>query len=396
MKWIKEYSKFLKESKLQVEEQSLIIEKQIMHDLSKDFWNLCLKSEVFTIDEKEYISKNLSTIEVKLNEEWEWLDKAVNYAKEKGDKFIKIIKGRIEKLKAGIKNFIKSMVEMAKNLLTSFFSAANKYAQKLSKSSKTKVEQVLEKNKVPEDEWSQLKLTLEHWGLLAKDKVNSAAAAYSSAKNLFINVQSSAEKQSIENLNQINFSEVEEDVLIHFYNFDKINEAEDAQNVQNKEAGSTTVWSWLLKFLGQEKLDPDVKIGKKLFWWGKFFLKVLGFILSPLTKLLESLIKFSGNKILKGISHLTKQMSGPGVFEFVVLGGIVAGLVGIAAEAALLSHLEFPGNQELHQVVSWIAHAVEAAGDLAGWYKIITTTLTTFCLVMTVWHVYEEIKHLKH
>jgi hypothetical protein len=50
----------------------------------------------------------------------------------------------------------------------------------------------------------------------------------------------------------------------------------------------------------------------------------------------------------------------------------------------------------MHSVVSWISHSFEYAGDLVGWYKIISSTLTLFCLALTIHEVAKEIKHLVH
>ena len=78
------------------------------------------------------------------------------------------------------------------------------------------------------------------------------------------------------------------------------------------------------------------------------------------------------------------------------MGGVIAGLIGIVAEGALLNHIEFPGSGAMHSTVSWVSHTLEHAGDLVGWYKIISYTLTAFCLAMTVYEVCKEIEHLVH
>ena len=403
MKYVKGYSKFVKESKKQIEKNAIIVEKQLLNDFSKGFWALCIKSSIFTNEEKEFITENLSTSDVKLNEEWEWLDKAVTFAKDKGGKILDTIKSRIEKLTSGIKQFIASMVEMAKNLWAAMITGVKKLAGELSDKHKEKVKVIIEKapEKEKMDELNQLKSTVQHWGLISTTVAEiTQAKANTAVTNLFVKSQVDAEQQSINNLKEAEaleesiFFGVEDDILVHFYN---INEAEE---VAAKEEGDTeqkkSVWDWILKFLGQEGLDPEVKGGEKLLWWGKFFLKVLGLIFSPLVKLLEGLLKWKGNKILQGVSWLTNQTGGPGVYKFVVMGAVVAGLIGIVLEGALLNHIEFPGAGAMHSTVSWISHSLAHAGDLVGWYKTISYTLTVFCLALTIHEVAKEIGHLVH
>ena len=401
MKYVKGYSKFVKESKKQIKKNAIIVEKQLLNDFSKGFWDLCVKSSIFTNEEKVFITENLSTSDVKLNEEWEWLDKAVTFAKDKGGKILDTIKSRIEKLTSGIKQFIASMVEMAKNLWAAMITGVKKLAGELSDKHKEKVKVIIEKapEKEKMDELNQLKSTVQHWGLISTTVAEiTQAKANTAVTNLFVKSQVDAEQQSINNLKEAEaleesiFFGVEDDILVHFYN---INESEE---VVAKEGGEEkkSVWDWILKFLGQEGLDPEVKGGKKLLWWGKFFLKVLGLIFSPLVKLLEGLLKWKGNKILQGVSWLTNQTGGPGVYKFVIMGGVVAGLIGIVLEGALLNHIEFPGAGAMHSTVSWISHSLAHAGDLVGWYKTISYTLTVFCLALTIHEVAKEIGHLVH
>ncbi len=401
MKYVKGYSKFVKESKKQIEKNAIKVEKQLLNHFSKGFWALCIKSSIFTNEEKVFITENLSTSDVKLNEEWEWLDKAVTFAKDKGGKILDTIKSRIEKLTSGIKQFITSMVEMAKNLWAAMITGVKKLAGELSDKHKEKVKVIIEKapEKEKMDELNQLKSTVQHWGLMGTTVAEiTQAKANTAVTNLFVKSQADAEQQSINNLKKAEaleesiFFGVEDDILVHFYN---INESEE---VVAKEGGEEkkSVWDWILKFLGQEGLDPEVKGGKKLLWWGKFFLRVLGLIFSPLVKLLEGLLKWKGNKILQGVSWLTNQTGGPGVYKFVVMGAVVAGLIGIVLEGALLNHIEFPGAGAMHSTVSWISHSLAHAGDLVGWYKTISYTLTVFCLALTIHEVAKEIGHLVH
>jgi hypothetical protein len=146
------------------------------------------------------------------------------------------------------------------------------------------------------------------------------------------------------------------------------------------------VWGGFAKwFLDMEQSTPPVK--GKAVWWLKLILKVVGLVLSPVVKALEVAAKFITSNILKGASAATKWLKGPGVFEFLVLGGIVAGLPALVTEFSLVGH----------KMPEAFAHIFEVVGlflsEVSG-MKVLLTIFGAFCAAMTLYQLIVEFKHL--
>lgn len=413
MRYIKGYQKFINESKRAIDKNALIVEKQVLNEFSSNFWTLCLKSEIFTNEEKIYIQDNLMNEKVSLvKEEWEWLDKAVNWAKDKGEKMLDFVTDKIKAVKEGIKGFVASMVAFAKK----FFSQSVNYAitqaaklkQKLTGDGKVKkqVEQ-LDPTK-SKAEVSDLKKTLQFWApgntaaeakpsnkaegqIEAKIKTAEAEAVSSSEKNLE-EAQEEAKNESFTSI----FQSTNDDILASFYNLSLIKEAEEGEEKKEDKSLGQKCVDWILSFLGQEKIDPDAKTGKKILWWGKLFLKILSTCLSPILKVVEALVKVGANQVLAAVSTLTAALGGPGAFKFGLLGGLCGGIVGIIYDTIMLFGGEAGGADTMAAVKKWLAMAINESLELFPSYKILKYILAGFCAGMTLWHVIEEIKHLAH
>jgi hypothetical protein len=143
-------------------------------------------------------------------------------------------------------------------------------------------------------------------------------------------------------------------------------------------------------------MDPDAKTGKKLFWWGKLFLKVLSICLSPILKIVELLVKAGANLALQGVSMITGSLGGPGSFKFALLGGLCGGIIGMIYDSIMLFGGEAGGADTMAMVKAWLAHAVNESLELFPTYKTLKYIMAGFCAGMTLWHVIEEIKHLSH
>lgn len=388
MKHLRSYNQHLKLSKKTVKNNLILVEKKLMNDFSDNFYTLCLNSSLFSLNEKNFITENFSTQKIDLiAEEWQWLDNLVK----KGSDIVKKIKDKVKTIRDNISAFIQSMISFAKKFLTGFFDAAIKVSKKIFEKNKDKLNKDLE-NLDPvkkKEELEQLKETHDFFSNKFKVKIveiveNAKSEAESSLdKNLDILDSESQNEESI----FLDFKN--EDILQHLYEM-KITEA--SANT-DKPKGVT---GWLLEFLGQSELDPEAKTGKKLLWWGKLFLKVLSTCLSPFVKIIEFTIKLGGNKILEGLSMLSKKLAGPGVYKFVLLGGIVAGILGLITESMLLAHIHFPGDKFLETVIIWIQKTIENFGEFCDWIKPIGFICTGFCALMTLWHVTEEFSHLAH
>jgi len=110
-------------------------------------------------------------------------------------------------------------------------------------------------------------------------------------------------------------------------------------------------------------------------------------VLSPIVKALEVAAKYVSSNILKGASAVSKYLSGPGVFEFLILGGIVAGIPALVTEFTLVSHKMPEAWAHIFEIVSHFL--AEAAG-----FKVLITIFGAFCTAMTFAQLCVEFKHL--
>jgi hypothetical protein len=413
MKYIRNYHSFIRESKKQIGKNALVVEKQVLNEFSSDFWGLCLRSSIFTNEEKVYIENNLSNKKVSLlNEEGEWLDKAVDWAKDKGEKMLGFVSDKIKSIKNGLKDFVSSMVAFAKKILMSGLNAAltqaKKFKQKVTGDGKFKENL---KNIDPEkskEEFEDFVKTIQFWapgksaaeakpsvdkaGGQIESKIKSAEGeAISSTEKNLTEAEDEAKNESVSTI----IYSTNDDVLESFYNLSLIKEAEESKDGEKKTTGQKCI-DWILGFLGQDKMDPDAKAGKKLFWWGKLFLKVLSTCLSPILKIVESLVKTGANLALKGVSMVTGALGGPGAFQFAVLGGLCGGIVGIIYDSLMLfgDGGESTGADTMAVVKKWLAHAINESLELFASYKTLKYIFAGFCAAMTLWHVIEELAHL--
>jgi len=411
MRHIHTYKGFIKESIKAIDKQTLIIEKQLYNHISSNFWRLCNNSTVFTIEEKKLINNHFIQEKVDLlKEEWKFLDKAVDYfqnkSKEIKDKFI----AKLKDIKDSISSYVKSVKEFAKNIFFSLLDGITLKANEIFKQNKEKFEEkikALDKLKLHEEK-KKLIETFSWWGyvskgvddlLKAKPILNSSASKSISSKidSTQSNVESEAEKnisdaeKEMEEGKNESFESIlnstNDDILLSFY---LLKEQEEV-----KEGKIDSCIAWLLKFLEVEKLDPEVKTGKKLLWWGKLFLKILQACLNPIVILVEKVIV---KNALTATSWITNKLGGPGPYEFVLLGGVAAGLFGVVADFGLIFPTDNPFIKSLGFVKSWLAHVMEYAGGIFPAYETIKTFLKMFCLTMAMFHLshaiheYEESK----
>lgn len=422
MKYMRNYNSFVKESKKQIDKNALVVEKQVLNEFSSDFWSLCLRSKIFTNEEKSYIENNLSNKKVSLlNEEWEWLDKAVDYAKDKGEKMFNYVSDKIKAVKNGLKEFVSSMVTYAKNMFMSMIKGAlnqaAKFKEKVTGDGKIK-KQIDELDpQESKNEIADLKKTFQFWapgktvaeaaaGIItnstsfdkiggqieAKIKTAEAEAVSSTEKNLS-EAEADSKNESVSSI----IHSTGDDILESFYNLSLIKEAEEAPEADEKKktTGQKCI-DWILSFLGQEKLDPEAKKGTKIFWWGKLFLKILATCLSPILKVVEFLVKTGANYALRGVSLITGVLGGPPPVKFALLGALCGGIVGLIYDSIMLFGGKVGGADTMAIVKAWLAEAINGALELFPAWKTLKYILAGFCAGMTFWHVLEEIKHLMH
>jgi len=235
MKYLKRYEKFVNENikfiGKNIDGNLLIVEKKVLNDFSNSFWDMSLKSSVFSIDEKKFIKENLLNVKVDLiNEGWltDTLGEVWNKAKEVGgqvwDKVkskITIIKDNIKNLCSGISDFIK---EMFKSIGNSLVTKSQSLKEKVKTEFPEKVKAAIQKNK-PKDEdlgneLKQLSATSKH--LTESIKVGLFVKNVDTSDD---NIISGAESEVGELESELKAESIKHDILSAFY----IKEADEVE-----------------------------------------------------------------------------------------------------------------------------------------------------------------------
>lgn len=439
MKYLNRYEKFMNENAKNVikniDKDLMIVEKQVLNDFSISFWDMSMRSSVFTEDEKTFIKENLLSIKVDLvNEGWltDTLSATWDKAKEVGGQVWDKVKRKITIIKDNIRNLCVGIADFVKELFKSIGSSITDKIEKLkattSKDFPVKVKEALAKKpldkKAAATEIGQLKSTCDH--LTYAIKTGFMVASIDAVDD---NIAKEAESQVGELENELKTESLNNDILSAFY----IYEAETAEveykvgdiveynrgdgkkdtkeiiridgdsfffkSKEGKEFSKTKadivgkskttgakVWGGFAKwFLDMEQATPPVE--GKAVWWIKLILKVITLVLSPIVKALEVAAKFISSNILKGVSAVSKYLKGPGVFEFMVLGGILAGIPALITEFSLVSH---------NMPEPW-SHIFEVVGhflaEVSG-FKILLTIFGAICSAMTLYQLVVEFQHL--
>ena len=409
MRYIRNYNRFLKQSVKAIDKQTIIIERQLINDFSLNFWTLCNNSSVFSIEEKQLINNHFILERVDLlKEEWKFLDKAVDYfqdkQKEVRDRFVT----KLKEIKDSISGYVQSVKEFAKKIFFALLDGVKSKADEVIKKHRPNFEQkvkALDQVKL-HSEKKQLIETFSWWGYVTKaaddflkTKPLPGAPYFGSISNKIDSNYKNVESETSQNISDAEkemegtknesissiITSTNDDVLLSFY---LLKEQEE-----KKESKIESCVAWLLKFLEVEKLDPEVKTGKKLLWWGKLFLKILQACLNPIIMLIEKVIV---KNALSATSWVTNKLGGPGPYEFVLLGGVAAGMFGLLADFGLMFPIDNPFIQSLGFVKSWLAHALEYAGDIFPAYGTIKTFLKLFCLAMALLHLSHSIHEYEH
>ena len=126
MKYLKRYERFVNENVRAVvkniDKELMIVEKQVLNDFSGSFWDMSLRSKVFTEEEKNFIKENLLSVKVDLvNEGWlsDTLTGVWDKAKEVGGKIWDKVKSKITAIKENIKNLCSGIAEFVKSFFKS-------------------------------------------------------------------------------------------------------------------------------------------------------------------------------------------------------------------------------------------------------------------------------------
>lgn len=411
MSYVRNYKSFVNEQKKYAEKQSKIVKGQIYEELSDNFWNLCLKSEVFDNTEKKFIKNELMESKVNLlKEEWEFLDKAYNWAKDKGEKFVNSFKERVKKIIDGISWFVKGIMTFCKNVFIGMLNGALNLGKKLSGDKKGEIEKKLKSadQKTVKEEIPNLKKVFnflrtgdENKDALQSNDINpnlskkvstSLEAGEANIESTTLKELQETEGQVEENVSFIEYNE-KDDLIKHFYEYNLIKEGEVVKNV--KASAFESLLDWFKSFI-EKSDDSEVSTGKKLIWWGRLILRVLSSFFGLIVKVAELVGEIVTNASLTFVSKISKWAGGPGPFKFVALGAIVGALVGIVGDVCLLvGATPFPGMEAAMDLKKWFLTAFNmyASTDPIG--KIIKVLLTVAAIGFAIHHVYHTMHHLK-
>jgi fumarate reductase subunit D len=409
MSYIRNYKSFVKEQKKYADKQSNIIKGQIYTELSESFWSLCLESDVFNSIEKSFIKNELIDSKVDLvKEEWEFLDKAVKYVKDKGEKFVNSFKERVKKIIDGISWFVKGIMAFCKNVFLGMLNGALDLGKKLSLSKKKEIDAKLkstDQSKLKE-EIPNLKVVFNY--LRTGDEKKSALETNQLNPNLSkkigstlesgeANIESTTLKELQETEDQVgesnSFIEItkDDDVIKHFYEYRLFNEA----TAEIKSSAFNSLVEWFKSFT-EKSTDPDVSTGKKLIWWGRVILRVLSSFFGLIVKVAELVGEVVTNASLTLISKISQWSGGPGPFKFVALGAIVGALVGIVGDVCLLvGATPFPGMEAAMDLKKWFLAAFNLYAETDPIGKTIKVILTVAAIGFAIYHVHHTIHELK-
>jgi len=435
MKYLKRYERFVNENVRMVAKninrELMIVEKQVLSDFSGSFWEMSLRSNAFTEDEKRFIRESLLSVSVDLVSEG-WLSDTVHgiwdKAKDAGGKMFDKIKSKINSIKENIKSLCSGIAEFIK----SFFKSMGESITKRMAAMKEKAKQVFPekakeaKAKVKDEELgSELKQLASTYGHLSSSIKSGLFSKNVEASD--DSVIKDAESQVGELESELKAESLNHDILGSFYVYeaeeaeykagDKVKyrmkdggEAEkeiikiegDSIFFKDKEgkefsktkdeilgkAGSAAgkAWGGFAKwFLDMEQATPPEK--GKAVWWISLILKVASLILSPIVKAIETAVKFAASNMLKAASAVSKYLGGPGVFEFLILGGIVAGIPALVTEFTLVSHKMPEPYTRIFEIVGHFL--AEAAG-----FKTLVAIFGVLCTAMTFAQLVAEFKNL--
>lgn len=415
MKYLNNYKRFMKESVRSINKEAILLEKKLLGDFSSNFWTLCLNSNVFTLEEKQLIKSDYINESINLiKEEWKFLNKAADYfsdkSKEIRDKFVIKVKA----IKDSISSFVKSIKDFAKKFFFMLLDGAKQEAKKVYERQKGKFTQKMKTldQKEMSKEKRNLIETFSWWGYVASGvddiiPIPKISNGFSLISNKIDSVEANVESEVSKNIGEAEkelegsanesigsiINSTNEDILSSFYRIHLIKEQEEKKEEGKKEGVIQNCISWLLGFLEVEELDPEVKTGKKLLWWGKLFLKILQACLNPIIIVIEKVVV---KNALSAVSWVTKQFNGPGKYDFVVLGGLAAALFGVVADFGLIFPIDHPLVKLIGFAKSWLSHSLEFAGGFFPGYDAIKIFLKVFCLSMAMFHLSHAIHEYDH
>lgn len=150
------------------------------------------------------------------------------------------------------------------------------------------------------------------------------------------------------------------------------------KNVIKELFRSSDARAFLMEGGGFAHLEGAIKnpFLKGVVEWG---IKILQAIFIPLAKVAQIVAGLVGSELLKKFSEGVKLMGGPGVFAFVVIGGLLSELIEIAVKSVTPN-----GPAIAAMFIPGLAPIVLAAQGLIGTIKAILTMYTVATIIINV------------
>jgi len=356
--YLKEYNEFIRLSNKEIEKQIPLVEKLIIGDFNKNFWNLSLKSKVFTEIEKQYIKENLIQLEIDLLNENFFKD-TLKSIKDKGGEILTNVKNKISKLVDNIKDVVAGVVEFLKGMvkkLGELVIPAKDIISKVKEGIKEELPKLKKEVASKRTEWEKEISNLKETGNWIKTKFVTIISQ---------NIQSQsegAEKSVDQDLDVIVEAENESiDVLLSFYQINEAYKEGDKVKYVNKQGETvekeiSKVDGDTLYFIGKDgneftknikdiikddKVKEVIGTGKDYFlkwvikmketsppkdgkarWWMKLVFKVINFCLSPWAKIISASISYLQKNALYFGSVVVSKLKGPGPYQFALMTAI--------------------------------------------------------------------------
>jgi hypothetical protein len=372
----------------------------LLNEYSVAFTTMSLNSSIFTLKEKQYIKENLMGVtDILINESWfsdakNWIaDKATSAwdaIEDKSSAVIDSITNKINTIKKNISEMCESIAAFLRNLFKSFKENIKKMVTKTTTWIRTKYNEFKQKVKdiTKDHDENDLRSEFHH----AKDVLAHVFTPSSwTAKIVSSQNTENAAKEELKN-ESASYKGV--DILECLYNID-FTLYEDSRSKGN---------TFLKYFMGMH-LEKGKSIGQQSAgWWFKFAGRTVGLILSPIIKLIEAAIKYVSEKGLWGMSILSEALDGPKANKFLIIGGIVGGIIALIIEGPnIFTHFEWKEHLEnlpdLGHLIDNAAHFI--TGPLSAFLesaipiKHIINILTIIVCANVAWTCIEELVHFK-
>ena len=321
------------------------------------FWESCLVSEAFNVDEKSALNELFNSVGIgKLNENilkqaYVWFREKINDASEwmanLGQKGYDALKSGFKKMGDFFNRLgeqLNALWEKIKKIFVWVYEQAKEGVSKISGKLKPLVTQF-------GSDWDKLQKTEDH-DKIHKDMINLAECS-SHVKNNFLpwvkNLFSDPKGPThvLDNVKNEAEKEMKEELPESFKKYDIINLCLKGNHSLIMEGGdlSEIEWGWK-EFL--------MVIIKSVSW-----------LFNPIGRLIEQITKWVVKKIFTVISVLSKFLKGPGSYEFVTLSALG---VGVSALIMDLKHFGLP--EWVGEITDFLIGLIPGISDIKEFFHM--------------------------